>query len=84
MCWFQTRLSMRGCGAILTQGDRPIAYYCAKFTSAEVNYGTGEQELLGIIKALKEWRCYLEGCKALKIVTDHNPLTYFMQQPILS
>ena len=60
---------------------RPIAYFSSRFSSAERNYTTGEQELLGIIKALKEWRCYLEGCNGLTMVTDHNPLTFFSKQP---
>jgi hypothetical protein len=67
--------SITGCGAVLTQGGRPVAYFSSKFSSAEHNYTTGEQELLGVIKALKEWRCYLEGCVGLTVVTDHNPLT---------
>ena len=76
--------SMTGCGAVLTQQGRPVAYFSSKFSPAEHNYTTGEQELLGIIKALKEWRCYLEGSQGLSIVTDHNPLTFFTKQPTLS
>ena len=76
--------SVTGCGAVLTQEGRPIAYYSSKFSGAERNYTTGEQELLGLIKALKEWRCYLEGCAGLTLVTDHNPLTWFSSQPSLS
>ena len=76
--------SITGCGAVLTQQGQPIAYFSSKFSSAERNYGTGEQEMLGIIKALKEWCCYLEGCNGLTLVTDHNPLTYFSVQPTLS
>ena len=76
--------SITGCGAVLTQGDKPIAYFSSKFSSAERNYTTGEQEMLGIIKALKEWRCYLEGAPDLTLVTDHNPLTFFSVQPTLS
>jgi RNase H-like domain found in reverse transcriptase/Reverse transcriptase (RNA-dependent DNA polymerase)/Integrase zinc binding domain/Chromo (CHRromatin Organisation MOdifier) domain/Retroviral aspartyl protease/Integrase core domain len=76
--------SMTGCGAILTQERRPVAYYSSKFCPAERNYTTTEQELLGVIKALKHWRCYLEGCKAMIIVTDHNPLTYLPTQVMLS
>ena len=76
--------SITGCGAILTQNGRPIAYFSSKFSPAERNYTTTEQEMLGIIKALKEWRCYLEGCEGLTLVTDHNPLTYFSAQPTLS
>lgn len=40
--------------------------------------------MLGIIKALKEWQCYLEGCEGLILVTDHNPLTFISVQPTLS
>ena len=76
--------SVTGCGAVLTQSGRPIAYFSSKFSSAERNYTTGEQEMLGIIKALKEWRCYLEGSQDLTLVTDHNPLTFFSVQPTLS
>jgi hypothetical protein len=76
--------SITGCGALLIQDERPVAYFSSKFSSAERNYTTHEQEMLGIIKALKEWRCYLEGCKGLTLVTDHNPLTFFSAQPNLS
>jgi hypothetical protein len=76
--------SITGCGAVLTQESRPIAYLSSKFSSAECNYTTGEQKLPGIIKAFKEWRCYLEGCQGLTIVTYHNPLTFFSKQPTLS
>jgi hypothetical protein len=76
--------SVTGCGAVLVQDGKPVAYFSSKFSDAERNYTTGEQELLGIIKALKEWRCYLEGCVGLTLVTDHNPLTFFSVQPTLS
>lgn len=76
--------SITGCGAILLQEDHPIAYYSYKFSTTERNYGTGEQEMLGILKALTEWRCYLEGCEGLTVVTDHNPLTFFSVQPNLT
>ena len=77
--------SMTGCGAVLTQAGRPVAYYSAKFSPAESNYTTTEQEMLGVIKALKEWRCYLEGCKGgLTVITDHNPNTYFPKTILMS
>jgi hypothetical protein len=76
--------SITGCGAVLVQEGKPIAYFSSKFSSAERNYTTGEQEMLGLIKALKEWRCYLEGTLSLTLVTDHNPLTFFSKQPTLS
>ncbi len=76
--------SITGCGAVLVQQGKPVAYYSSKFSDPERNYTTTEQEMLGVVKALKEWRCYLEGCKSLTIITDNNPNTYFMTQPTLS
>ena len=70
--------------SVLVQKGKPVAYYSAKFSPAETRYSTGEQELLGVVKALREWRCYLEGCTSLTVVTDHNPLLYFPTQTVLS
>jgi len=76
--------SLLGTGAVLLQDGRPVAYTSKKFNSAEKNYTTTEQELLGAVSALKEWRCYTEGSKDLKVVTDHHPLKFLASQPILS
>ena len=38
-----------------------IAYYFKKFSPAELNYITQDQELLAIVFYLKHWRYYLEG-----------------------
>jgi transposase InsO family protein len=73
--------SLLGTGAVLLQDGRPIAYTSKKFSSAERNYTTGEQELLGVINALKEWRCYLEGPQ-VTLVTDHHPLTSLSHTPL--
>ena len=39
--------------------------------------------MLGVVHALTEWRCYLEGSE-MTLVTDHNPLTYFDTKEVLS
>jgi hypothetical protein len=67
-------------GAVLIQDDRVVAYTSKKFSPAEFNYTTGEQEFLWVINALKEWRCYLEGAPDVTLVTDHHPNTY-LQSP---
>lgn len=72
--------SIVGSGAVLIQDGKPIAYTSRKFIPAEVNYTTTEQECLGIVNALKEWRCYLEGAVAIDVYTDHHPLTYLQNQ----
>jgi transposase InsO family protein len=72
-----------GCGAVLLQDGRVVAFTSRKFTGAELNYATGEKELLGLIHALKEWRCYVEG-SPVRLLTDHHPLTYLKTQAVLS
>ncbi len=76
--------SLVGTGGVLMQAGRVVAFTSYKFNDAERRYATGEQELLGLIRALQEWRCYLEGAKEVVLVTDHHPLTYLQSQKTLS
>ena len=53
--------SKNSSGAVLYQEEEddelhPIAFFSVKHTPAEFNYDIGDQELLAIVKALKEWR----------------------------
>jgi hypothetical protein len=75
--------SLFGSGAVLLQEGRPVAFTSAKFSGAETRYTTGEQELLAVIHALKEWRCYLEG-RPFTLKTDHKPLTFLQGVPTLN
>ena len=72
--------SIEGIGAVLLQNNRPLAYESRRLIPAEVNYTTGEQELLAVVHACKTWRCYLEGSH-FTVVTDHNPLVHLPTQP---
>ena len=65
------------------QEGRPIAFESRKLSPAEVNYTTGEQELLVVVHAMRTWRCYLEGVE-FTVVIDHCPLTFFQTQQVLS
>ena len=76
--------SVKGTGAVLMQEGRVVAYSSAKFNTAQYNYTTGEEELLGLIRALEVWRCYLESSSETVVVTDHHPLVYLQSQPTLS
>ena len=62
--------SITGVGAVLLQEGRPIAYESRKLSSSELDYTTGEQELLAVVHAMRAWRCYLEGVE-FTMVTDH-------------
>lgn len=57
----------------------PIAFYSRKFTPAERNYNTHNQELLAIVLAFRQWRHYLAySQQTINVCTDHNSLKYFM------
>jgi hypothetical protein len=62
-------------GGVLLQNDHPIAFYSRKRSGAELNYSATDKEMLGVIAALREWRCFLEG-KAFTLITDHKPNTF--------
>lgn len=70
-----------GCGAVLQQRGRAVAYYSYRMNKHECNYSTGEQELLAVIKALTHWRYYLEGATKVTIMTDHMPNTFLSSKP---
>ena len=70
-------------GAVLTQmdsnGDRHlVAYFSKTFNDMERNYEIYDRELLGVIRALEEWRHYIQGSGHTMIIhMDHQNLTYF-------
>jgi RNase H-like domain found in reverse transcriptase/Reverse transcriptase (RNA-dependent DNA polymerase)/Integrase zinc binding domain/Chromo (CHRromatin Organisation MOdifier) domain len=70
-------------GTVLTQfdsnGDRhPVAFLSKTFSETERKYEIYNRELSGIIRALKEWRHYIQGSGHTMIVySDHKNLTYF-------
>ena len=73
-----------GLGVVLLQNEKPIAFHTYKLNDAEQRYPVGEQELLAVITALRQWRCYLEGAKGgVTIVTDHKPNTYLDSKPAI-
>jgi len=62
-------------GGVLLQEGRPVAFYSRKLHGPELNYSVTDIEMLAVVCALREWRCYLEGVP-FTIVTDHKPNTY--------
>lgn len=65
-------------GAVLSQGvpghDRPISYASKSLDNVERKYATIEREMLAIVYAIKQFRCYLINRKFV-VYTDHKPLT---------
>ena len=62
-------------GAVITQGNKPVAFYSPKLRDGQHNYTTTERELLAIVETLKEFRTILLGHK-IKVYTGHKNLTF--------
>ena len=62
-------------GAVISQKNKPIAFYSRKLNPAQTRYTTTERELLAIVETLKEFRNILLGQK-IRVFTDHKNLTY--------
>jgi len=83
--WVEADSSDFATGAVLSQqsmADRkwhPVAFYSKSLSSVEQNYKIHDKEMLAIIRALEEWRHFLEGATHLvEIWTDHKNLEYFI------
>ena len=68
-------------GACLMQADekgkmRVIRYFSHKWTPSERMYRTFEKETLALIKAIKNFECYIWGRK-FRVITDCTAVVYF-------
>lgn len=81
----ESNASKYASGAVLTQLDEngkrhPISFISKTFTPAEQLYQIYDRELLAIIRALEEWRHYVQGSThTTTVLSDHKNLTYYRQ-----
>ena len=69
-----TDASKRQLGGVITQDNRPLAFFSRKLTKAQAKYTVTELELLSICETLKEFKGMLLGYK-VRVMTDHINLT---------
>jgi hypothetical protein len=60
-------------GAVITQEDRPIAFFSRKLSGAQSKYTITELELLAIVETLKEFNGMWWGQQII-VYTDHKNL----------
>ncbi|VDB98957.1 unnamed protein product, partial [Peniophora sp. CBMAI 1063] len=88
--WVECDASDFAIGAVLSQvgddGDwHPVAYLSHALSPPKRNYDTHDKELLTIIRALENWRHYLEGSPhQVEIYTDHKNLEHFTKMQKLN
>ena len=61
-------------GAVITQDNRPIAFFSRKVSETQQKYTVTEIELLAIVETLKEFKGMLWG-QNIMVYTDHKNLT---------
>ena len=86
-CPFQVEADSSGVatGVILSQQSvvdgkwHPVAFFSKSLNEVQRNYKIYDKEMLAIIRALVEWRHFLEGARhKFEIRMDHKHLEYFM------
>eukprot|EP00804_Cyclotella_cryptica_P024392 CCRYP_021136-RA/>CCRYP_021136-RA protein AED:0.20 eAED:0.26 QI:0/0/0/0.5/1/1/2/0/340 len=65
--------SKRQLGAVITQNNRPIAFFSRKLSVCQQKYSVTEIELLAIVETLKECKGMLWG-QPIVVYTDHKNL----------
>jgi len=72
-----------GIGAVLLQGEHPIAYFSEKLHGATPNYPIYDKEFYALVRALKTWEHYLVS-KEFVIHSDLESLKYLKGQHMLN
>ncbi len=60
-------------GAVITQDNRPIAFFSRKLSKMQQKYSVAEIELLAMVETLKEFKGMLWG-QNIMVYTDHKNL----------
>ncbi|KAK1652389.1 hypothetical protein QYE76_070194 [Lolium multiflorum] len=68
-----------GFGAVLHQGEGPLAFFSQLFAPRHHKLAAYERELIGLVQAVRHWRPYLWG-RSFRVRTDHYSLKFLLDQ----
>ena len=68
-----------GCGVVLENDGKPVAYASKRWSVAEAKKSVTEKELAAVIFGVKKFRFFLKGAHFL-VVSDHKPLQYLLRK----
>ena len=82
---FQVRCDASGIaiGAVLSQDNRPVSYFCEKLNDAKEKYSTYDKEFYAVIQDLKKWRHYLIP-KEFVLYSDNQALKFITRKETLN
>jgi hypothetical protein len=70
-----TNTSKYQIGSVITQKDKPLAFYSRELTDPQARFNITELELFAIVETLHEYNCILLR-HLITIYTDHKNLTF--------
>ena len=65
--------------AVLSQGERPVAFFSKTLSQSEKSYSVIEKEALSIMEAVRRWHHYL-SCRQFDLVTDQRALSFILNK----
>ena len=68
-----------GIGGVLSQNNRPVAFFSEKLNDVRRRYSTYDKEFYAIVRSLEYWRHYLIA-KEFVLYSDHEALKYINGQ----